>query len=137
MKRETFLRKKEQDLDAYGKRMRNTYKRYGRFVRVKAEKNNRTGREAAAGKAVLQALDALCETAAQKPLAMGGVGWHISELKTKDENGKSEFTYEVGFSALSLDREYTDEQIKEELNQTWEKMQLEIDERYPEEAAHE
>ena len=137
MKRETFIRKKEQELEKYGERMRKTVKRYGSFSRVTAETNNRKGRAAAAGEAVLRALDALCETAAKKNLVQGGVGWLISEEMKKDDNGKKIYTYEVGFSALSTDREYTDEQIKEELNKTWEKMMMEVNERYPEEEGHE
>ena len=133
MKRETFIRKKEQELEKYGNRLRNTYKRYARFVKVKAETNNRKGRETAAGRAVLQALDALCETAAQKRLVPKGLQWSISEIKSKDENGKKEFEYEIGFSALSYDREYTDEQVQKELDETWKKMMMDVNERYPEE----
>ena len=133
MKRETFIAKREKELMKYGERLRNTYKRYGQFVRVKAETNNRKGREIAAGKAVLQALDALCETAAKKPLAEKGLIWAISEKKYKDENGVNVFEYEIGFNALSYDHEFTEEQIQEELKRTWEIMQKEIDERFPEE----
>ena len=135
MKRETFVAKREKELEKYGERLRKTYKRYGKFVRVTAEMNNRAGRVKAAGEAVLQALDELCKAAAEKPLVAQGLQWSIAEDKKKDANGKSVFTYEIGFSALSMDREYTDEQIQEELKRTWEKMQMEINERYPEEAA--
>ena len=133
MKRETFIAKKEKELIRYGERMRKTYKRFGRYVRVQAERNNRKGRAEAAGECVLQALDALCETAAQKPLVAGGTVWHITEEKLKDDNGESVVVYEVGFSALSSVREYTDEQIKAEMDDTWKKMMREVDERFPEE----
>lgn len=134
MKKETFVRKKERELAKYGERMRNTYKRYAKFVRVEAE-NNRKARVNAAGEAVLRALDTLCETAGQVPLVKGGLIWHITEQKNKDANGKAKFVYEIGFSALSSVREFTEEQIRQELDETWKKMQIEIDERFPEETA--
>ena len=133
MKKETFVKRKEAELARYEKRMRNTYKRFGRYVRVQAEMNNRKGRAAAAGEAVLQALDALVETAGQVPLVKYGLMWQISEEKNKDENGKKVFVYEIGFSAVSRVREYTDEQIQEELDETWKRMEMEIAERFPEE----
>ena len=132
MKRETFVRKKEKELAAYGERLRKTYKRYARFVRVQAETTNRAGREKAAGKAVLQALDVLCQTAAEKPLVRGGLNWRISEEKSKDGNGRTQIVYEIGFSAVSSEREFSEEQIAEELKKTWEKMDMEIQERFPE-----
>ena len=132
MKKETFVKLKEKELDEYCKRLRNTYKRYAKFVRVTSE-NNRKARVNAAGEAVLRALDALCETAGQVALVKGGLVWRISEEKNKDENGKVIFVYEIGFSALSSVREYTEEQIGKELAETWQKMQMEIDERFPEE----
>lgn len=132
MKRETFVRKKEKELAAYGERLRKIYKRYGQYVRVTAETTNRAGRERAAGKAVLQILDMLVETAGKVPLVKGGLNWAISEQKIRDESGKKQIVYEIGYSALSREHEYSEEQIAEELKRTWEKMEMEIKERFPE-----
>ena len=131
MKKETFVRQKQKELEKYGERLRKQNRAYMQEVSAFAV-NQRRSRAAALGECALQAMDHLRGLAKTKPLMNGSLEYMIREKKVEDPDGKKGFEYTVAYRVVSYEKAFTEEQITEELNKTWEKMQMEIDERFPE-----
>ena len=117
-------------LKAYEKRMRTTMKNHGKRFDAFAI-NQRKSREAALGACALKALDAVRELMREKQLEPGTLWFMISESPVKDENGKKAFHCSVMYSVTGLEPAFTEEEIREEIENTFEKMMRETDELYP------
>ena len=117
-------------LKAYEQRMRNTMKNYGYKFDAFAV-NQRKSREAALGTCALKALDSVRELMRKKQLEPNSLWFMISESPTKDENGKKAFHCSVMYSVTALEPAFTEEEIKAEIAETFEKYMRETDVLYP------
>lgn len=132
MKRETFVKLKEKELDGYRKRLEKEHNAYMQTFSAFAI-NQRRSRAAAIGECALKAMDEVRGLAKTKRLMNGSLEYMITEQKVQDEDGRKGFQYSVSYRVVSMEKAFTPERIEEELKKTWEKMQMEIDERFPQE----
>ena len=128
--RKRKIRDDSKALKEYAKRMRNTMKNYGQTFDAFAV-NQRKSREAALGACALKALDAVRELMRQKNLEPGSLWFMISESALKDEAGKKTFHCKVMYSVTALEPAYTEEEIRTELEKTFEKYMSETDKLFP------
>ena len=128
--RKRKIRDDGKKLKAYEKRMRDTMKNYGQKFDAFAV-NQRKSREAALGACAMKALDSVRELMRAKKLEPGTLWFMISESPLKDENNKKTFHCSVMYSITALEPAYTEEEIRKEIEETFEKMMRETDEMYP------
>ena len=99
--------------------------------------NQRRSRAAAIGECALQAMDAVRGLSRTKPLIAGSLDYVIEEKKVQDETGMKGFHCAVTFHVFSDERKYSDEEIRKEIEDTFEKLMMETDEMFPEETHEE
>lgn len=121
-------------LKDYEKRMRNTMKNEGQTFDAFAI-NQRKSRELALGTCALKALDSVRELMRKKRLVPESLEFMISESPVKDENGKKAFHCRVMYKVTTFEPAYTEEEIRKEIEDTFEKMMRETDNLYPAEEA--
>lgn len=131
--RKRKIREDGKKLKEYEHRMRITMKKEGRTFDAFAV-NQRKSREAALGACALKALDSVRELMRSKELEPGSLEFMISECPTLDENGKKTFHCRVIYSVTTHERAYTDEEIRAEIEKTFEQMMRETDILFPVEA---
>ena len=117
-------------LKDYEKRMRNTMKNEGQTFDAFAI-NQRKSRELALGTCALKALDSVRELMRKKQLVPESLSFIISESPVLDENGKKAFHCRVMYSVTTFEPAYTEEEIRKEIEETFEKMMRETDKLYP------
>lgn len=131
--RKRKIREDGKKLKEYEHRMRITMKKVGQTFDAFAV-NQRKSREAALGTCALKALDSVRELMRSKELEPGSLEFMISECPTLDENGKKTFHCRVIYSVTTHERAYTDEEIRAEIEKTFEAMMRETDILFPVEA---
>ena len=129
MTREQKIRKDGKALKKYEKRLRNEKKVYSQTFEVLAI-NQRKSRELALGTCALQALDKVRELNKVKPL-IGELYFNIGERKEQDAGGRDVFHCSVTFHVMSDEAAHDPEDIKKEIEQTFERMMRETDEMFP------
>ena len=117
-------------LKDYEKRMRNTMKNEGQAFDAFAV-NQRKSRELALGTCALKALDSVRELMRKKRLVPESLEFMISESPVQDENGKKAFHCRVMYKVTTFEPAYTEEEIRKEIEDTFEKMMRETDNLYP------
>ena len=134
MTREQKIKKDEKALKKYGERMHKEHKVYMQRFDAYAV-NQRRSRAAAIGECALKAMDEVRGLAKTKPLMDGTLDYMITEQKVKDPDGKIGFHVSVTYRVASGEKARTEEQIQEELADTWKRMMLETDEMFPQKDA--
>ena len=130
MKKSTKIRKDRAQLKAYEKRLMNEKMMYSKMFEIYCV-NQRKSREAGMGYLVLQAMDDVRALAKKKTL-IGELYFTISEQKVRDEAGKVGFHSAVEYHVLSNEPAHDPEDVKKEIEETWERMKRETDEMYAE-----
>lgn len=134
MTREQKIKKDGKALEQYAKRLKNEHKVYIQMFDAYAA-NQRKSRAAAIGACVLQAMDELQGLWKTKPLREGSLEWNFAEQKIVDPDGKKGFHETVQYSVASGEPAYSEEEIRELIEDTRRRMELDLNEMYPEEAA--
>lgn len=132
--REKQQKKNGKELKAYEERLRKTSKVYVQKFEADAI-NQRKSRAAAIGACVLQAMDELQGLWKTKPLRAGSLEWNFAEQKIVDPDGKKGFHETVQYSVASGEPAYSEDEIRELIEDTRKRMELDLNEMYPEEAA--
>ena len=133
MTREQKIKKDSKALQNYAKRLKNEHKVYMQMYDAYAV-NQRRSRAAAIGECALQAMDGVRGLAKTKQLLDGSLEYMITEQKVQDVDGRKGFHCSVTYRVVSAEKAHTEEEIKEELEKTFEKMMMETDEMFPEAA---
>ena len=123
-------------LKNYEKQLRNRRKEYGQIATAFSV-TGRRNRTCAIGECVLKLMEALHDLRFRKNLLSGSLFWGIDETRVKDQDGKKGFEYKVWWRVKSDEPYYTDEEIKAELEKTYEKMRKETEEMFGEELSPE
>ena len=132
MTREQKIKKDAKALQKYRERMERSKKEYMQTFSAYAV-NQRRSRAAAIGECALQAMDAVRGLMKTKPLIGGTLDFVIDEKKVQDETGMKGFACAVTFHVFSDEPKFTDDEIKKEIEDTFEKMMRETDDMFPEE----
>lgn len=132
MTREEKIREDGESLKQYEERLRKTKKAYHQEFRAFAI-NQRRSRALALGECCLKAMDEVRGLNRTKPLIPGTLDYLINEQKVTDADGVKGFSCVVAYRVVSEEPEYTDEWIKNEIAETFEKMMIETDEMFPQE----
>ena len=131
--RKRKIREDGKKLKEYEHRLRITMKKAGQRFDAFAV-NQRKSREAALGACALKALDSVRELMRSRELEPNSLEFMITECPTLDENGKKTFHCSVLYSVTTHERAYTDDEIKAEIEKTFEQMMRETDMLFPVEA---
>lgn len=134
MNKRQKIKKDQRTLRLYEKQLRARRQEIGRMVECYA-KSGRKNRIAAIGEGVLKLLEDLQEIQAEqerkkKPLLNGTLFWNVNEERVRDTDGIKGFHYKICFAVKSEDAYYTEEQIRTELRETYQKLHAETEEMY-------
>ena len=127
--------KEDRDMDtviAYGEKLRRTGKMYSR----KAEAYSTGGQKSRAyaiGACVLELVAQIEKDAKEKKFVPGTMEWTINEDRVKDEDGKKGYRYTVAFHVASEEKVYTEEQIREQVEDLRQRLAKETAEIFGEE----
>lgn len=123
------------------KSLENYEERLKRTAKAKSQQfsafaiNQRKSRAAAIGECALQALDAVYALNKKTQLQTGTLVFLINENKVEDPDGKKGFQCSVTYRVVSYEPAYTEEEIREMVEDTRRKMAAETEEMFPEEEA--
>lgn len=134
--RKCKIREDSKALKKYAKRLRDERKTYEQKFEAYSI-NQRKSRALALGSCALKAIDAVRELAKVKPLVAGTLEYVMNEQKVTDEAGAKGFYCSVIFHVVSDEPAHDPEDIRKEIEETFEKMMRETDAMYPPEEKHE
>lgn len=91
----------------------------------------------AIGESVLKLLDDFNKQQAElnvrgKKMLDGTLFWLVDEQKVKDTDGKTGYRYTIAYLVKTSEPKYTEEEIQQELRETYAKMKAETEEMYGE-----
>lgn len=129
MNKRQKIEKDRQTIRKYEKQLRARRKDYGQYAEAYSE-TGRRARALAAGEVLLQLNDKLRELNRNKNIIPGSLTWGISEQKVKDTDGKKGFHYKIAWHVETDEPYYTEEEIREELEETYKKIREETEEMY-------
>ena len=118
------------------KRLKGMRKEICRKAEVYSQGGHRN-RVTAIGEAVLKLLDDFNKQQADlnirgKKMLDGTLFWLFEEQKVKDTDGKTGYRYTIGYLVKTSEPKYTEEEIQQELEETYQKMKAETEEMYGE-----
>ena len=131
MTRDQKLKRDKKTLEKYAKRLKEARRCYIQTVTAIAV-NQRKSRRVAAGECVLQAMDQVRALAKTKMLMDGSLEFMITEKKLIDPDGKKGFEYGVTYKVTSWEPNYTEDEIRENVEKLAKQLQEETDEMFPE-----
>lgn len=131
MTREEKIAADGRALKKYEQRLKDEAKVYHQTVEAYSE-NNRRSRELTLGTCALKALDAVRELRNVKPL-VGELYFNIGEKPEEDKGGRKIFHCSVTYHVTSAEKAHSEDDVRKEIEDTFEKMMRETDEMFPEE----
>lgn len=134
MNKKQKIKKDQRTLQLYERQLRARRQEIGRMVECYS-KSGRKNRIAAIGEGVLKLLEGLQKIQEEqerkkKPLLDGTLFWNVYEERVKDTDGVKGFHYKICFAVKSEDAYYTEEEIRQELRDTYHKLHAETEEMY-------
>ncbi len=134
MRKEQKIKKDQQTLKKYMKKLQNMRKEICRKAEVLCQGGHRN-RVNAIGETVLKLLDDFYKqqgelNARGKKMLDGTLFWLVNEQKVKDTDGKKGYKYSFAYLVKTSEPKYTEEEIQQELRETYQKMKAETDEMY-------
>ena len=130
MTREQKIRRDGKALKKYEEKLKKQHKVYMQQFSAYSV-NQRRSRAACVGELCLQAIEHVRELNRVKQLMEGSLDYMVQEQKVRDPDGKKFFEYKVAYRVVSMEKAYTDEEIRKEIESTFEKMMAETDEMFP------
>ena len=136
MRKEQKIKKDQHTIAKYMKRLKGMRKEICRKAEVYSQGGHRN-RVTAIGEAVLKLLDDFNKQQADlairgKKMLDGTLFWLFEEQKVKDTDGKTGYRYTIGYLVKTSEPKYTEEEIQQELEETYQKMKAETEEMYGE-----
>ena len=136
MRKEQKIKKDQHTLKKYMKKLQNERKEICRKAEVYAQGGHRN-RVNAIGEAVLKLLDDLNKQQADleirgKKMLNGTLFWLFEEQKVKDTDGIKGYRYTIGYMVKTSEPKHTEEEIQQELRETYAKFKAETEEMYGE-----
>ncbi len=136
MRKEQKIKKDQHTIAKYMKRLKGMRKEICRKAEVYSQGGHRN-RVTAIGEAVLTLLDDFNKQQADlnirgKKMLDGTLFWLFEEQKVKDTDGKTGYRYTIGYLVKTSEPKYTEEEIQQELEETYLKMKAETEEMYGE-----
>ena len=136
MRKEQKIKKDQHAIAKYMKKMQKMRKEICRQSTVYAQGGHRN-RVNAIGESVLKLLDDFNKQQAElnvrgKKMLDGTLFWLVDEQKVKDTDGKTGYRYTIAYLVKTSEPKYTEEEIQQELRETYAKMKAETEEMYGE-----
>ena len=136
MRKEQKIKKDQHTIAKYMKRLKGMRNEICRKAEVYSQGGHRN-RVTAIGEAVLKLLDDFNKQQADlnirgKKMLDGTLFWLFEEQKVKDTDGKTGYRYTIGYLVKTSEPKYTEEEIQQELEETYQKMKAETEEMYGE-----
>ena len=136
MNKKQKIRKDKQTLKRYEQKMRKRPKEHRAGAEVYSA-TDRKSRAIALGECTLQLLEQFKELQeeqekAKHPLIEGSLFWMVREEKVKDTDGKKGYHYKVMYCVQSAEPFYTEDEIREELHNTYLQFKAETEEMFGE-----
>ena len=129
--REEKEREDKKSLEKYRERLGHEVKAYGQTFSATAI-NNRRARALAVGECALKALEEAQGLAKTHNLKPGTLEFNIGYDKVVDPDGVKGYEYVVTYRVVSYEKAHTKEWIDAEIKKTYDKMQAETEEMFPE-----
>lgn len=123
-------------LREYEKQLRNRRKEYAQYATAYS-KTGRRNMALTVGECVLKAQDELKKLYREKKLLEGSLFWTITEQKIQDTDGIKGYHYVVCWHVKSDEDYYTEEEIREEIEETARRMKAEQEEFFADDPAEE
>lgn len=125
-------RKNRKALTEYEKALRNRRREYCQVADAYSA-TGRRNRALAVGECVLKLTDALRKLNGEKTLLEGTLFWTVNEHRLKDTDGIKGFHYVVSYHVKSDEDFYTEDEIRQEIENTKAVMDAETEEFFAEE----
>ena len=129
-------RKRIQDkitINKYRSRLKAARKIYTQTAEAYSD-TDRKSRAAAAGECVLQALEGVGKLNLEHKLIEGTLEYMIDQRKVQDETGRKGFRYQIAYQVMADEPRFTEDEIREELEELAKKLKIETEELFgPEE----
>lgn len=129
------FQKRRQDrktIAGYEKRLKAERKVYTQQFSAFSE-TGRKNRALCVGECCLQAMEKLTELVNQKPpipFVAGSLFFNLNEKRVKDEDGEKGFQYTVTYHLQSYEPAWTEEEIREKVEEAARRVKAETDEMY-------